>query len=310
MKKTNFTRGSTLPETAFTMSMVLLIFLGLIKLAYIGYEQSESDAAAFVTAHAGSMIPVPGETQVAHAKAKAQAAFPRFPANNIALATSIPSLTQNGDVVGFAHRTAGGLFLTQGFGGSLFDLHSHIVEPTVIAMGTMASNLTVNLASPPNCTNNNEATPKCDGVNLTAPDPSNTSDPYFPYSCRAAYYAVLSNSSGFPPDPQEYFAPQLMDFSTQYGATDYTLPDASSLSSLTDQNGAPLAQHPWPRDFQPNATNGINNTGVRASGWYLTPQTEPNGLPDPANTDGKAKGGTLGTALIPIFNFGSDTSKC
>lgn len=311
MRRSHHVRGGALPETALTMSMVLLVFLGLIKVAFVGYEQSESDAVAFVAAHAASMI-AGGGSQNNHAKQKVQESFPKFPVKNLSVATSAPGVgpNANGDVVGYAYRTAGGLFTNQSFGGSVFNLHSHFVEPTVTATTVLGSNLIVLVANPPNCTTNNKATPSCSGVTLASPDTKKSSDPYFPYACHAAYFAVLSNSSGFAPDPNQYFAPRLQDLNAQYGAINYVLPDSASLSMLTDENGNTLASHPWPLDFQPTATDGINNSSVRSGGWWLTPQTESNGTSDPANQDGQAVGGLIGTALTPIFDFGGANSKC
>jgi len=327
MRRT-FLRGNALPETALVIATVLLIFLGLIKLTDVGYQQSESDAAAFVAAHEGSF----GSTATnvtTYGTAMAKKVFStaggttRFPGTvvggvNVLKATG-GLLNPEGNVMGTAYHSSGGLMLNQAFGGSIFNLHSFVVEPLAGAQYNPAASSVSSTAQPPNCTTNNSATPTCPVINLATPTPGNINDPYYDYACRALYYAALSNSSGFPPNPNTYFAPQTQDLFTQAGgsAINYVLPDNPSLNGLTDQSGNPMtnqatANQPWPMNFQPVQTVGqtsINLASTRAAGTWLYPQTEPGGGPDPANQDGLAVGGAIGLVLQPIFNFGGG-GKC
>lgn len=325
-----FLRGSAMPETAMAISAVLLIFLGLIKLADVGYQQSETDAAAFVAAHEGSF----GSTALnvhSYGTGIAQQVFSvsggstRFPGTPIGGVTVIQGTTSLlnplGDVMGSAYHSSGGLMLNQAFGGNFFNLHSFVVEPLAgVPFNAANVSVTITKANPPNCTTNNTATPTCPLNVLATPNPSNTNDPFYAYACRALYYAALSNSSGFPPNPNTYFAPQTQDLFSQApgSAINYVLPDSASLSGLTDQNSIPMTNHatanqPWPLNFQPVQTEGqtsINLASTRSSGIWLYPQTEPGGGPDPANQDGAAVGGAVGTVLQPIFNFDGGAGKC
>jgi hypothetical protein len=295
-------RGNAMPETALVMSVVLLIFLGLIQIAEIGYQQSESDAAAFVAAHQGSYGST-SSTQSSYGQSMARSVFKDFPSSASQTITVSPATSNtpnpSGNVVAYAN------------------LHSFFIEPVVSSvLGPGTVSLSIVTANPPNCTTNNKATTTCPGMTsaMATPNPSNVTDPYYAYACHAVYYAVLSNSSGFYPDQNTYFAPWVADLSSQIpgSAINYVLPNSVSLSGLTDQAGNPVTQQPWPLDFQPTASDGINNSSVRGSGTWLTTQYKADGVtPDPANADGQATvGGTLGTALQPIFKFGGASSKC
>jgi hypothetical protein len=327
-----FLRGSAMPETALVISAVLIVFLGLIKLADVGYQQAETDAAAFVAAHEGSFAST--THQQTYGTSMSQKVFsvggvPRFPfpgtasagVNAIGATNAMPN--PGGDVMGSAYHTSGGLRVGQAFGGNFFNLHSFFIEPAAGVPLFKATDVSLQItkAQPPNCTPNNTATPSCPGNVLATPDPTDTNDPYYTYACRALYYSALSNSSGFPPDPNKYFAPQTQDlFSQRAGsAINYVLPDSASLNALTDQSGARMnipatANQPWPINFQPLQVIGqtsINLASTRASGMWLYPQTGPGGVPDPANQDGLAVGGgTIGLALQPIFNFDGGGGKC
>jgi TadE-like protein len=302
-----FTRGDALPETALVISVVLLVFLGVIQLAQVGYQQSESDAAAFVAAHEGSFGSNPAN-QKTYGQNTAYGVFKDFPSNGTSGIIKVLPATSNtpnpsGNLVGYANRVlSGGIFFVKP--GAQFNLHSFFIEPVATSgqYSAGASSLQIVTANPPNCTTHNTATTSCPGMiaTMATPNPSNTTDPYYTYACHAIYYAVLSNSSGFYPNPNTYFAPQTQDMFSQASgsAVNYVLPDNASLAGLTNGN------QPWPRDFQPTAFDGVNNPSLRASGTWLTTQIGPNG-PDPANADGQAtSGGTLGTALQPLFNFG------
>jgi len=323
-------RGSAMPETALVISAVLIVFLGMIKLADVGYQQSETDAAAFVAAHEGSFASTKPREQT-YGTSMAQQVFSvggstRFPGNATAGVNAIGAtsgqVNPGGDLMGSAYHTSGGLGIGQAFGGNIFLLHSFIIEPAAGPPTYHSTDVSLNItnAQPPNCTANNTATPVCPNMALATPNPSNTTDPYYTYACRALYFSALSESSGFPPDPTKYFAPQTQDLFTQRAgsAINYVLPDSASLSGLTDASGNAMtnpatANQPWPMNFQPVQVQGqtsINLASTRAAGMWLQPQTEPGGGPDPANQDGNAVGGGIGFALQPIFNFDGGGGKC
>jgi Flp pilus assembly protein TadG len=121
-----------MPETAIAVSLILCIFLGIIKLTIVGYQQSQADGAAFVAAHAAAQKTTPS-LQSSYGVSKAESVFPHLTSANISVATSAPSPgpNNNGYIVASANLGAGGLFSNQAFGGSVFSLHAHIVEPVV-----------------------------------------------------------------------------------------------------------------------------------------------------------------------------------
>jgi hypothetical protein len=316
-----FTRGSALPETALVMSAVLLIFLGLMRLAFVGYQQSQTDVVAFVAAHEGSFGSTAANQQTYGVQMgqKVYSGAGHLPSGSVTVNTA-SGVLQNpgGNVVGYANQSAGWI---HAFGPSAFTLHSFFIEPTASTpYSAVTSSFSVVSALPPNCTTHNTATPTCSDIkaSFAAPNPSNTTDPYYAYACHSVYYAALSSWSGFAPDQNVYFAPLIEDLFTYASGTywNYVLPDSASLSALTDQNGVLMSHYQtseqaWPRDFQPTASDGINNSSVRSTGTWLTTQYRSNGTVDPANADGLAtSGGSLGKVLLPIFNFGSGSSKC
>jgi hypothetical protein len=297
-------RASALPETALVISVVLLVFLGVIQLAQVGYQQSESDAAAFVAAHEGSFGSTSGN-QVKYGQGTAYGIFKDFPLKGIRVMPATSNTPNpSGNLVAYANRAvSGGIFFVNP--GAKFALHSFFIEPiaAIRPYSATTSSLQIVTANPPNCTTNNTATTSCPDMLavMATPNPSSTTDPYYTYACHSLYYAVLSNSSGFYPNSNIYFAPQTQDLFSQVpgSAINYVLPDNASLAGLVNAN------QPWPKDFQPTAFDGVNNPSLRANGTWLTTQIGPNGQPDPANADGQStSGGTLGTALQPLFNFG------
>lgn len=287
-------RGSVLVETCLTMTIALLLFLGLIKLTYVGYEQTQVDAAAFVAAHAAAI----SSSQASHAQAKVSSVFPNFPSANISLTTSTAGVgpNPNGDVVGYASRTAGGFFVSQGFGGSVFTLRSHVVEPAAAPTYSpgLTGNVAITNAAPPNCTTNNPATPSCSVV-LATPKPSNSADPFYSYECHAIYYATLVNS-GYRVTVTGYF------------------PNASpSLTALKDGYGTLLTSdhNPWPANYQSTSSGSINSPTDRAAGKWFTEQLHSDGSDDTQNADGLAtQGGGPGRMLLPIWDFGGNSDPC
>ncbi len=214
------------------MGLVLLILLGLVKLALVGYEQSEADGAAFVAARAASLT-ADATQQATRGQAHAGAIFSRVPTNNISVApggTGGPNGT--GEVVGSAYRLTSGLF-SGSFGMGQFDLKSHIVEP-VIGKGSNPPPLQIVDSNLQNCIAANPATPNCpaSGLPIYLPqyDPTNA-NPYWQYDCHVAAYQALANG--------------------------------------TPGSGTTQGTTPWPENYQPTTGGSINDPDVRATGVYL-----------------------------------------
>jgi len=305
-------RGGVMPETAISVSLILCLFLGIIKVTMAGYQQSQADAAAFIAAHAAAQK-IPQSLQSSYGISKAESVFPHLTTGNISVATSAPSSgpNNNGYIVASTSLGVGGLFANQAFGASVFSLHAHIVEPVVAATYVPASTIVV-IGIPPACTTHNVATPTCGQLNLATPNPSNASDPFYGYACRAMYYAVLSSQTTFSDGTTAPTSTNLM----KAGDPSYLI-DASALSLLTDENGKSLGygnNHSWPSNYQSQSSDSVNSTKTRGAGQFLTTQYEPDGVtPDPANADGYSTvGGQLGWTLQPLFNFGTHNGydKC
>ncbi|MGP6159698.1 MAG: hypothetical protein ACLPYS_19740 [Vulcanimicrobiaceae bacterium] len=199
-------RGNALPETALTLTLVLLVFLGLVELAMVGFVQAEADGAAFVAAHAAAMAS-DAATQSTRGPAHASGIFSLMPSGNISVTTGTtggPNGT--GEVVGNAFRLTAGLFA-----GQSVTLRSHVVEPVVSApYSPTSANLTIVQAQLPNCLTLNPATPSCSSnVGLATYDPTDTADPYHNFECHQTYYDALTNGTsgttvGATPWPEEY----------------------------------------------------------------------------------------------------------
>jgi hypothetical protein len=316
MHKGQFGRGSALPETALTMSLVLLVFLGLIKLAMVGYEQAQADGAAFVAVHAASIAltspPAVGQTR-AHADFGISTANVTFPS----VEASPPNW--NGDYTAKTSLTAGGLFTNQAFGGSVFTLHSFAVEPIVqqavtvplvpatVASSALLSNCVTNvgasgLGSP-------QFVSSCTAINMPSPAPS-PSAPLKPFECHLAYYSTLTHylsaNIGLGGTPTDDGSPSVDSVIAQYPWTAnlsvpggspngpdsfnyWSGPAASTLSNLDTGNSA-TNYYAWPHNFgsQTNVyDDSINETYHRDFGWWLKPN------------------GTAGALIAPIMGFGT-----
>jgi hypothetical protein len=301
-------RGNALPETALTITFVLLVFLGLIKVMFVGFEQAEADGAAFVAANAASLTTVETtsnpsvQDQAARGFAKAKAIFSDYPnsqTQSIQVFDGTPvSSTNLGYVVAQTTRVAGGLMLGQGFGGGpgQIDLHAQIVEPVTFSpQPTSPVQVTVSPA-PPNCldnpgsplTTNNATGPNTPWqCSLVLAAPTSSPNPLYQYECHLAYYASLvQNGDGV--------TLSQVDTST-YGSID--------TGALTNSAGQTLGQHPWPTEYQTATGGSINDPDVRNAGRFLTTQSPQQ------NIGGGASGGLLGTQLIPIFMFGQPSSS-
>ncbi len=226
-------RGNAVPETALTMGLVLLVLLGLVKLALVGYEQSEADGAAFVAARAASLT-TDATQQAGRGKTHADAIFSRVPTSNINVtpgSTGGPNGT--GEVVGSAFRLTSGLF-SGSFGTGAFDLKSHIVEP-VIGTGSNPPPLQISESNLQNCVSANPATPACgqNGLQAYLPvyDPSNATNPYWQFDCHLKAFQALANG--------------------------------------TPGTGTVPGSTPWPENYQPTTGGSINDPRVRATGVYL-----------------------------------------
>jgi hypothetical protein len=223
-------RAQAIPETAFTMGLVLLVFFGLVKLALVGYEQSEADGAAFVAAHAAAMT-ADNTQQVSRGELHAGDVFTRVPSGNISVVPGSPGSgpNGNGEVVGSSYRMTSGLF-AGALGSGQFTLKSQVIEP-VINSYTAGAGLTAS-ATLQNCLTANPATPSCGSMYLAQIDPSNRLNPYDQFDCHLAQYLPLANG--------------------------------------TSGSGTTRGLTPWPEDYRPTTGGSINDPVVRATGIYLT----------------------------------------
>jgi len=226
--------GNTLPETALSLSIVLMIFFGAIQFALTGYQQAESDGAAFVAAHAASLDPN-NTAQASRGASHASAIFPHLPVANIVVTPGQSGVGPNqaGEVVGSVSRFTNALFA--GFsknGGAA--LHSHVIEPVVATYtGDRALTLSVANTTLKNCLTSNPATTSyCDAIYLAQLDSANKMNPYDQFDCHLQAYAALANGTA--------------GSGTTRGAT------------------------PWPENYQPTTGGSINAPAVRKSGIYLT----------------------------------------
>ena len=78
-------RGTAVVETAFVMSLVLMVLFGALQLSVLAFTQTSQDGAAFVAARAYAENPSAG---AAPAEAAAHAIFPHVPVSVFALAPS------------------------------------------------------------------------------------------------------------------------------------------------------------------------------------------------------------------------------
>jgi len=178
-------RANALPETALTLGMVMLVLLGLVRLAVIGYEQSEADGAAFVAAHAASLTQTTGQ-QKSRGQSHASRDFPGASNINITQGTGGPN--GSGYVVGSDSRAATALL------GGLVNVQSNIVEPVIGTPPNTSADFSAS-AKPPNCLSANPSTPSCGGVYIAHYDPANASDPFDQYECHLAAYEQLTNGT-------------------------------------------------------------------------------------------------------------------
>ncbi len=71
-------RGAALPETALVLTLVLMVVIGAIRVALVGYQQVSVDGAAFFNAHqTGVKQTYPGVATQLDPNAATQNAFPR-----------------------------------------------------------------------------------------------------------------------------------------------------------------------------------------------------------------------------------------
>jgi hypothetical protein len=316
MDKGTFGRGNALPETALTMSLVMLVFLGLIKLAFVGFEQSQVDGAAFVAAHAAS-ISLTSPSAVGQTRAHADFGIPAANITFASVETSPPNW--KGDYTAQTSLNAGGLFTNQAFGGSVFSLHSFAVEPIVqqavtvpLVPATVANNAQLS-----NCVTNVGASAlgsprfvsSCAPITMPSPAPS-PSAPLEPFECRLAYYSTLTHylsaNIGLGGTPTNDGSPSVDSVIAQYpwtanlsvpggsanGPDDFAYwsgPSASKLSSLDTGNSA-TNYYAWPHNFgyENNVYNdSINEVNHRSYGWWFQ------------------NNGTAGALIKPIMGFGT-----
>jgi hypothetical protein len=195
--------GNTLPETALSLSIVMLVFFGAIQYALTGYEQAESDGAAFVAAHAASLDPN-NAVQASRGASHARGVFPHLPVANVVVTPGQPGIGPNlaGEVVGSASR----------FTSALFALRSHVIEPVIGTYpGANSLTLSVSNSTLKNCLTSNPATPSCGAIYLAQLDSANKWNPYDQFDCHLQAYAALANGTagsgttvGSTPWPQTY----------------------------------------------------------------------------------------------------------
>jgi hypothetical protein len=214
------------------MGLVLLVFLGLVKLSLIGYEQSEADGAAFVAAHAAAMT-MNTSQEASRGEQHAQNIFTRVPSANIGVQPGTAGTGPNGtgEVVGSSFRMTSGLF-AGALGSGAFKMKSNVVEPVTDTYSN-GTDLAVTNSTFQNCVPTNPATlGGCNPMYLAQFDSSNKTNPYDQFQCHLAVYVALANG--------------------------------------TSGSGTVRGLTPWPEDYRPTTGGSINDPAVRATGIYLT----------------------------------------
>jgi hypothetical protein len=277
------------------MSLVLLVFLGLIKIMFVGYEQAQADGAAFVAAHAAS-LPDTLHNPASRGASRVTTDFPNFPSSGT---EGVKFTIGANDVAAVATRVAGGLFLGTGIAGApaSINLTSETIEPLGAAPFGSVPVVTASLLDSagntvgiPNCltgpassktTNQATAAGTPWGCAYVPPqfDAGNPNNHFDGYECRLAYYASLDRTTI-----------QLNDLNSP--------PYNYDPSQLKDGGGHTLTQHNWPTEYQTASGGSINDPNVRGSGVFLTTQNPQQ------NIGGGATGGLAGTQLIPILMMG------
>lgn len=120
------TRGAVLVETAFVMSLVLMVLFGGLQLSVLAFTQTSQDGAAFVAARAYAQNPAGG---VSPAETAAHAIFAHVPVSAFALTPTA------GQIVAAAQGTGKGLPVPG--------------TPTTFALGSVASEVVATAAGAP-----------------------------------------------------------------------------------------------------------------------------------------------------------------
>ncbi len=79
-------RGAALPETALVLTLLLMVVIGAIRVAIVGYEQVSADGAAYFNAHeTGLKQTYPGVATQLDPNAATQNTFPRSASGNTSI---------------------------------------------------------------------------------------------------------------------------------------------------------------------------------------------------------------------------------
>jgi hypothetical protein len=184
-----FQRGNALPETALTMSVVLLATLGIFELILVGYNQARIDGAAFVAAHAASMQ----QDALGQQTQGQQRALGVFPGLNSSEVNVEPA--QAGAIQAPAQVLASTLLLGTGVlfrGGIGANLRSHVIEPNVSTLPGASTSSLVASAVLKNCLN--PASPGACPLHLAAFAQTQT-DPLAEYECHLVWYQQLTGGT-------------------------------------------------------------------------------------------------------------------
>jgi Flp pilus assembly protein TadG len=184
-----FQRANALPETALTMSVVLLATLGIFELILVGYNQARIDGAAFVAAHAASMQSDQSDQQQ-QGQQRALGVFPGLNKSEVNVESA-----QAGTVQAPAQILASTLLLGTGVlfrGGIGANLRSHVVEPNVSSLNGASTSSVATSAVLKNCLS--VSTPGACPLHLASFQPSQA-DPLAEYECHLTWYQQLTNGT-------------------------------------------------------------------------------------------------------------------
>ena len=89
-------RGAALPETALSLTLMLAVLVGGMRLALVGYEQVTSDGAAFYDSHQSAYkVTDPGDTTTLNPGAATNAVYPHSATATINASSPLPAPTVN-----------------------------------------------------------------------------------------------------------------------------------------------------------------------------------------------------------------------
>ena len=175
-------RGAALVETAFVMSIVLMVLFGALQLSLLAYAQTSQDGAAFVAARAYAQNPAGG---AAPAEAAAHKIFAHVPVSAFVLTPSA------GQVAVTVQGTAGGLPVA----GTPTTFAVNALASEIVSGGTSAPfSTTMTLSNYYTSPGDNNATPgllRPRAILLAQTFGTSPASRFAEWYCRQAVYAAL-----------------------------------------------------------------------------------------------------------------------